>query len=159
MLTLREPMLGQGFPGGTSGKEKKPTCQCRRHKRYRFDPWVGNILQRRKSQPIQVFLPEKSHGQMSFQEVSKWVKKIPWRKKWQCIPVSLSRKSLRQRTLAGCRTWCHKSVRYDLVTKQNIIKYAKRRTPKENVQSHCNMYNQVSQAQVLVLVLRFFFQP
>ena len=27
-----------GFPGGTSGKE--PTCQCRRHKRCGFDPWV-----------------------------------------------------------------------------------------------------------------------
>ena len=27
-----------GFPGGTSGKE--PRCQCRRHKRCRFNPWV-----------------------------------------------------------------------------------------------------------------------
>ena len=31
----------QGFPGGTSGKE--PTCQCRRHKRREFDPWVKKI--------------------------------------------------------------------------------------------------------------------
>ena len=30
-----------GFPGGASGKE--PTCQCRRHKRCWFDPWVGKI--------------------------------------------------------------------------------------------------------------------
>ena len=30
-----------GFPGGTSGKE--PACQCRRHKRCRFDPWIGKI--------------------------------------------------------------------------------------------------------------------
>ena len=29
----------KGFPGGTSGKE--PACQCRRHKRCRFDPWSG----------------------------------------------------------------------------------------------------------------------
>ena len=29
-----------GFPGGTSGKEP---CQCRRHKRWGFDPWVGKI--------------------------------------------------------------------------------------------------------------------
>ena len=29
------------FPGVTSGKE--PTCQCRRHKRCRYDPWVGKI--------------------------------------------------------------------------------------------------------------------
>ena len=29
------------FPGGASGKE--PTCQFRRQKRLRFDPWVGKI--------------------------------------------------------------------------------------------------------------------
>ena len=28
-----------GFPGGTSGKA--PPCQCRRHKRLGFNPWVG----------------------------------------------------------------------------------------------------------------------
>ena len=30
-----------GFPGCASGKG--PTCQCRRHKRHGFDPWVGKI--------------------------------------------------------------------------------------------------------------------
>ena len=30
-----------GFPGGASGKE--PPCQCRRHKRRGFDPWVRKI--------------------------------------------------------------------------------------------------------------------
>ena len=35
----------EGLPGGTSGKE--PTCQCRRHKRCGFDPWVGKIPWRR----------------------------------------------------------------------------------------------------------------
>jgi len=44
-----------GFPGGASGKE--PTCQCGRHKRLRFDPWVGKIPWRRKWQPTPVFLP------------------------------------------------------------------------------------------------------
>ena len=34
-----------GFPGGTRGKE--PVCQCRRHKRHEFDPWVGKIPWRR----------------------------------------------------------------------------------------------------------------
>ena len=33
------------IPGGASGKE--PTCQYRRLKRHRFDPWVGKILWRR----------------------------------------------------------------------------------------------------------------
>ena len=32
-------LMGTGFPGGASGKE--PACQCRRHKRRRFNPWVG----------------------------------------------------------------------------------------------------------------------
>ena len=47
-----------GFPGGASGKE--PTCQCRRHKRLRSDPWVGKIPWRGKRQPTPVFLPGES---------------------------------------------------------------------------------------------------
>ena len=50
-------------PDGASGKE--PTCQCRRHERYGFDPWVGKMPWRRKWQPIPVFLPGESHGQKS----------------------------------------------------------------------------------------------
>ena len=38
-----------GFPSGASGKE--PACQCRRHKRRGFDPWVGKILWSRAWQP------------------------------------------------------------------------------------------------------------
>ena len=44
------------FPGGTCGKE--PTCQCRRHKRLRFDPWVGKIPWRRAWQPTPIFYLE-----------------------------------------------------------------------------------------------------
>ena len=40
------------LPDGTSGKEF--TCQCRRHKRCGFDPWVRNIPWRRKGQPTPV---------------------------------------------------------------------------------------------------------
>ena len=40
-----------GFPGGTSGKE--PACQCGRHKRHGFDPWVGKIPWRRHGNPLQ----------------------------------------------------------------------------------------------------------
>ena len=40
-----------GFPGVASGNE--PTCQCRRRKRCRFDPWVGKITWRREWQPTQ----------------------------------------------------------------------------------------------------------
>ena len=47
-----------GFPGGASGKE--PACQCRRHKRGGFDPWVGKIPWRKAWQPTPVFLPGES---------------------------------------------------------------------------------------------------
>ena len=47
-----------GFPGGASGKE--PSCQCRKHKRHGFDPWVRKIPWRRAWQPIPDFLLENS---------------------------------------------------------------------------------------------------
>ena len=51
----------QGFPGGPSGKDH--ACQCRRHKRHGFDPWVRKIPWRRVWQSTPVFLPIKFHGQ------------------------------------------------------------------------------------------------
>ena len=53
-----------------SGKEF--TCQLRRHKRCRFNPWVGKIPWRRAWQPTPVFLPEKSHGQRRLMGYSPW---------------------------------------------------------------------------------------
>ena len=38
---LTRSQVDLGFPGGTNGKE--PSCLCSRHKRHRFDPWVGKI--------------------------------------------------------------------------------------------------------------------
>ena len=52
-----------GFPGGSVVEES--TCQCRRHGRHGFNPWIGKIPWNRKWQPTPVFLPEKSHGQRS----------------------------------------------------------------------------------------------
>ena len=59
------------FPGGTRGKE--PSCQCKRHKRHRFDPWGGEGplkegMARQYSmalQPTPVFWPGDSYGQRS----------------------------------------------------------------------------------------------
>ena len=59
-----------GVPGGASGKE--PTCQCRRHKRHRFNPWVRKIPWRRAWQPTPVSLPEESHGQRNLVGYSAW---------------------------------------------------------------------------------------
>ena len=42
--------------GDVNGKET--SCQCRRHKRPRFDPWVGKIPWRRAWQLTPGFLPE-----------------------------------------------------------------------------------------------------
>ena len=60
-----EYMFGGGecFLGGVHGKEH--TCQCRRHKRCIFNPWVMKIPWRKACQPTLVFLPGKSHGQKS----------------------------------------------------------------------------------------------
>ena len=49
--------------GGVSGE--KPACQCGRHKRCRFDPWVRKIPWRRAWQLTPVSLPGESHGQRS----------------------------------------------------------------------------------------------
>ena len=48
-------LLPSVFP--TSGKES--ACQCRRLKRWGFDPWVKKIPWSRKWQPTLVFLPGK----------------------------------------------------------------------------------------------------
>ena len=42
---------------------KEPTCQCRRHKRHGFHPWVRKIPWRRAWKPTPIFLPRESHGQ------------------------------------------------------------------------------------------------
>ena len=49
-----------GFLGG-----KEPVCQCRRHKRCGFNPWVQKIPWRRAWKPTPVFLPEESNRQRS----------------------------------------------------------------------------------------------
>ena len=67
------PTVYLGFPGGASGKE--PACQCRRHKRLRFDPWVGKIPWSRKWQSIPVFLPGTSHAQRNLVGYSPWGRK------------------------------------------------------------------------------------
>ena len=56
-------VVSEGFPGDASGKG--PTCQCRRHRRCGFDPWVSKMPWRRKWQPSPVFLPGESQRQRS----------------------------------------------------------------------------------------------
>ena len=58
------------LPWWLSGKES--ACQCRRHRRPEFSPWVGKTLWRRKWQPTPVFLPGEFHGQRSLVGYSPW---------------------------------------------------------------------------------------
>ena len=60
---IQKYTLMQWFPRWHSSKES--ACQCRRHKRCGFDPWVRKIPWRRKWQPTTVFLPGESYGQRS----------------------------------------------------------------------------------------------
>ena len=60
-----------GLPRWLNGKES--TCQCRRHKRHRYDSWVRKISCHRKWQPTPVFFPGKSHGQRSLVGYSPWI--------------------------------------------------------------------------------------
>ena len=54
---------------------EESACQCRRHKRCRFDPWVGKIPWRRKWQPALVVLHGKLCGQRSLVGCSPWIAK------------------------------------------------------------------------------------
>ena len=58
------------FPGSSAGKES--ACKSRRPG---FDSWVGKIPWRGKWQSTPVFLPGKSHGQMSLVGYSPWGRK------------------------------------------------------------------------------------
>ena len=50
-IVFTKPKASSGFLGGTSCKE--PACQCRKHKRHRFDLWVGKIPWKGNGNPLQ----------------------------------------------------------------------------------------------------------
>ena len=51
---------------------EESACQCRRHKKLRFNTWARKIPWRRKWQPTPVVLPGKFHGQRSWTGYSLW---------------------------------------------------------------------------------------
>ena len=55
------PGKNGGFPGDASGKFL--ACQCRRHKRHRFNPWIRKVPWRRARHPLQCSCLENPHGQ------------------------------------------------------------------------------------------------
>ena len=68
-----------GLPRWCSGKKKKKksTCQCRRLKRLRFDPWVRKIPWNSKWHSTPIFLPGKFHGQRILVGSHPWDRKEP----------------------------------------------------------------------------------
>ena len=67
---MDESMEPWVFPGSTSGKES--ACQCRRHKRCRFNPWIRKIPWRRTWKSTPVFLLGEYHGQRKLVGYSPW---------------------------------------------------------------------------------------
>ena len=65
------------FLVGARGKES--TCQCRRLKRNRFDPWVGKTLWSRRWKHTPVFLPGTFYEQRILMGYSPWCHKdLAW---------------------------------------------------------------------------------
>ena len=62
-LIIKPLVPSEGFPDGSLSKES--ACQCRGHRRPRFDPWVRKMPWRREWQPTPVFLPGEAHVQRS----------------------------------------------------------------------------------------------
>ena len=65
--------IHNGLPRWHGGKES--ACQCRRHMRCGFDPWIGKMPGGRKWPPTPVFLPGESHGPRSLTGYSPWGRK------------------------------------------------------------------------------------
>ena len=69
-----------------------PACQCRRHKRLRFDPWVWKIPWRRIWPPTPVFLSGESHRQRNLEGYSPCGHKesdiIDWASMQACMTIS-----------------------------------------------------------------------
>ena len=69
-LLFQCPQYPWELPQGCSGKEF--TCQCRRCKRRKVNPWIGEIPWSRQWQPTPESRLEKFHGQRSLAGYGPW---------------------------------------------------------------------------------------
>ena len=112
---LRRHLMYTGFRSWHMGKES--ACQCRRHERCGFDPWVGMIPWSGKWQPTPVFLPGESHGQGSLvgyspqgckksgmTEYTHTLYTILWRQRTICNPGLQNRQLVRGFAALQCLT-------------------------------------------------------
>ena len=58
------------LPRWLSGKAS--ACQCRRHRRREFNPWVRKVCLSKKWKPTLIFLPGKFNRQRSLAGYSLW---------------------------------------------------------------------------------------
>ena len=114
---------------------KEPACQCRRHKKCRFDPWVLKIPWRRSWQPTAVFLSREPHGQRSLAGYSSSQRAEDW--------SDLTHWSIRQLhplNLPG-KIKFRPSGRKETPTFTSYVKHRNdtgtlRETPKDHIESH-----------------------
>ena len=77
----------QGFPGGAGAKE--PACQCRRHKRHRFDPWLGKMPWRRHGNPLRYSCQENPMDRGAWRATVCGVTKSRHGHDWTCTHLTL----------------------------------------------------------------------
>ena len=87
-----------------SGKES--ACQCRRHRRCEFNPWVGKIPRSRKWQPTLIFLPGKFHGKRSLAGYSPWDCKETWLSDWAHTQPDSRIHALNHFAIGHCYWFC-----------------------------------------------------
>ena len=73
-LLLAGVIDNTGFPGGASGKE--PACQCKKHKRCRFDPSVGKSSEGGHGNPLQNSCMQKPVDRGAWQAMSMGLQRI-----------------------------------------------------------------------------------
>ena len=91
LITQRIPETGcsynksitKGLATGASGKE--PVCQCRRHQRCRFNPWVGKISGGRHGNPLQYSCLENSMDRGVWRATVHRVTKSQTQLKWPSV--------------------------------------------------------------------------
>ena len=95
---------GQPCTARSVGASGHVLTMARRHKRCRFDPWVGKIPWRRAQQPTPVFWPGEFHGQRSLAGYSPW----------GCKESDRTSLSLSGLFTCGCRCWLNLVIYTDI---------------------------------------------
>ena len=100
----------QNFYATLLGYCKLPTCHCRRNKRLRFGPWVGETPWRGNWRCTPVFLPGELHGQRGLSCYGSWGHKSQtWLSNWTLthLDIELNHACLSIQTRTHWKFWLH----------------------------------------------------